>query len=136
MVKLSSACHEKVELNIRKLVIFDELKKLNNDLHHPFPYEDIRKIQDKFSGELHEDDLLTADFNSYWMNIAGSLSYILKGKTKKIPQHQIDQLKLTFFEVFPQYTFLEKEISTYPNLYEEYKIYEKARELMLSYLFN
>ncbi|WJN47555.1 YxiJ family protein (plasmid) [Priestia aryabhattai] len=116
--------------------MLDELKELNNDLYHPFPHEDIRKIQDKFSRKLHEDDLLTADFNNYWMNIAGSLSYMVKGKTKKIPQNQIDELKLTFFEVFPQYSFLEKEISTYPNLYEEYKIYEKTRELMLSYLFN
>ncbi|MEB4860693.1 YxiJ family protein [Priestia megaterium] len=114
----------------------DELKKLNNDLYHPFSHEEICKIQDKFSEKLHEDDLLTADFNSYWMNIAGSLSYMLKGKTKKIPRNQIDELKMTFFEVFPQYSFLEKEISTYPNLHEEYKVYEKVRELMLSYLFN
>lgn len=125
-----------MEFNIRKLTILDELKKLNNDLYHPFPHEDICKVQDKFSGKLHEDDLLTADFNSYWMNIAGSLSYMLRGKTKKIPQNQIDELKLTFFEVFPQYSFLEKEISTYKNLYEEYKMYEKTRELMLRYLFN
>ncbi|XIH76022.1 hypothetical protein C1N57_26685 (plasmid) [Priestia aryabhattai] len=121
---------------MRKLTILDELKKLNDDLYHPFPHEDICKIQDKFSVKLHEDDLLTADFNSYWMNIAGSLSYMLKGKTKKIPRNQIDELKLTFFEAFPQYSCLEEEISTYPNLYEEYKVYEKARELMLSYLFN
>ncbi|MGP0690242.1 YxiJ family protein [Priestia aryabhattai] len=125
-----------MEFNIGKLTIFDELEKLNDDLYHPFPHKGICKIQDKFSEKLHEDDLLTADFNSYWMNIAGSLSYILKGKMKKIPQNQIDELKLTFFEVFPQYSFLEKEISNYPDLYEEYKIYEKVRELMLSYLFN
>ena len=125
-----------MEFNIRNLTILGELKKLNNDLYHPFPHEDIRKIQDKFSEKLHEHDLLTADFNSYWMNIAGSLSYILKGKTKEIPQNQIDELKLTFFEVFPPYSFLEKEISTYPSLYKEYRVYEKVRELMLSYLFN
>ncbi|MEH7590079.1 YxiJ family protein [Priestia megaterium] len=125
-----------MEFNIRKLTILDELKQLNNDLYHPFPHEDIRKTQDKFSEKLHEDDLLTADFNSYWMNIAGSLSYMLKGKTKKIPQNQIDELKLTFFEAFPQYSFLEKEIDAYPNLHEEYRIYERVRELMLSYLFN
>ncbi|MGG3197677.1 MULTISPECIES: YxiJ-like family protein [Priestia] len=125
-----------MELNIRKLNILDELKQLNNELYHPFPHEDIRKIQDKFSEKLHEDDLLTADFNSYWTNIAGSLSYMLKGKTKKIPQNQIDELKLTFFEAFPQYSFLEKEIDAYPNLHEEYRIYERVRELMLSYLFN
>ncbi|MED3816228.1 YxiJ family protein [Priestia megaterium] len=125
-----------MEFNIRELTIFDELKKLNDDLYHPFPHKDIRKIQDKFSGKLHEDDLLTADFNGYWMNIAGSLSYILKGKMKNNRMIKIDELKLTFFEVFPQYSFLEKEISTYPNLHEEYKIYDKARELMLRYLFN
>ncbi|MFP7737258.1 YxiJ family protein [Priestia aryabhattai] len=86
--------------------------------------------------KFREDDILTADLDSYWANIAGSLSYVLKGKTKKIPQNQINELKLTFFEVFPQYSFLEKEIFSYPTFYEEYKIHEKTRELTLSYLFN
>ena len=98
-----------MEFNIRKLTILDELKKLNNDLYHPFPHQDIRKIQDKFSEQLHEDDLLTADFDSYWMNIAGSLSYMLKGKTKKTPQNQIDELKLTFSKFFLNILFWKKK---------------------------
>ncbi|KAB2493464.1 hypothetical protein F8155_14070 [Priestia endophytica] len=119
-----------------KLSIFNELKALNDELYHPFPYEDIYKIQHIFNKELDEEDLLTADLNSYWMNIVGSLSYILKDKTKKIPENQIDKLKLTFFEVFPQYSFLEKEIFNYLTFYKEYKTHEKVRKLMLEYLFS
>ncbi|RAS71669.1 YxiJ family protein [Priestia endophytica] len=127
---------EKAAVNISELSIFNELKQLNDELYHSFPYKDIYKIHETFHKELHEDDVLTADLNSYWMNIAGSLSYILKGKTKKIPQNQINELKLTFFEAFPQYSFLEKEIFNYLTFYEEYKIHEKVRKLMLDYLFS
>ncbi|GAB1780064.1 hypothetical protein PMEGAS67_55410 [Priestia megaterium] len=122
--------------NISKLSVFDELKQLNSELHHPFPYDDIYKIQNKFNKEFQEDDILTGDLDSYWANIAGSLSYILKGKTKKIPLNQINELKLTFFEAFPQYSFLESEIFNYITLYHEYKIYEKVRKLMLEYIFD
>ncbi|MCU7766545.1 YxiJ-like family protein [Priestia megaterium] len=116
--------------------LINDLKQLEVELYHPFPYDDVDKMKNEFNEKFREDDVLTADLDSYWANIAGSLSYVLKGKTKKIPQHQINELRLTFFEVFPQYSFLEKEIFRYPTFYEEYKIYEKTRLFMLSYLFN
>lgn len=122
--------------NIDKTKLLNDLRQLKVELYHPFPHDDVNKIQNEFNEKFQEDDILTADLNSYWANIVGSLSYVLNGKTKKIPQIQIKELKLTFFEVFPQYSFLENEIFSYPTFYEEYKIHEKARELMLSYLFN
>jgi len=125
-----------VAFNIDKMKLLNDLRQLKVELYHPFPHDDVDKIQNEFNEKFREDDILTADLDSYWANIAGSLSYFLNGKAKKIPQNQINELKLTFFEVFPQYSFLEKEIFSYPNFYEEYKIYEKARGLMLSYLFN
>ncbi|WP_319017920.1 YxiJ family protein [Priestia megaterium] len=125
-----------MEFDIEKMKLINNLKQLEVELHQPFPHDDVDKMKNEFNEKFREDDVLTADLDSYWANIAGSLSYVLKGKTKKIPQNQIDELKLTFFEAFPQYSFLEKEISTYPSLHEEYKVYEKARELMLRYLFN
>lgn len=125
-----------MEFNIDKTKLLNDLKQIEVELYHPFPHDDVDKIKNKFNEKFREDDILTADLDSYWANIAGSLSYVLKGKTKKIPQNQINELKFTFFEVFPQYSFLEKEILRYPHFYEEYKIYEKTRGLMLSYLFN
>ncbi|MFE7084373.1 YxiJ family protein [Priestia megaterium] len=125
-----------MEFDIDKTKLLNDLKQLKVGLYHPFPHDDVDKIKNEFNEEFREDDILTADLDSYWANIAGSLSYILKGKTKKIPQNQITGLKLTFLEVFPQYSFLEKEIFRYPTFYEEYKIYEKTRELMLSYSFD
>lgn len=116
--------------------LINDLKQLEVELYHSFPHDEVDKMKNEFNEKFREDDVLTADLDSYWANIAGSLSYVLKGKTKKIPQHQINELKLTFFEVFPQYSFLEKEIFRYPTFYEEYKIYEKTRLLMLNYLFN
>ena len=125
-----------MEFNINKTKLLNDLKQLEVELYHPFPHDDVDKIKIEFIEKFREDDILTGDLDSYWANIAGSLSYVLKGKTKKIPQNQINELKLTFFEVFPQYSFLEKEIFRYPTFYEEYKTYEKTRGLMLSYLFN
>lgn len=125
-----------MEFDIDEMNLINDLKQLEDELYHPFPHDEVDKMKNEFNEKFREDDVLTADLDSYWANIAGSLSYVLKGKTKKIPQHQINELGLTFFEVFPQYSFLEKEIFRYPTFYEEYKIYEKTRLLMLSYLFN
>ncbi|GAB1792565.1 YxiJ-like family protein [Priestia megaterium] len=125
-----------MEFDIDEMKLINDLKQLEVELYHSFPHDEVDKMKNEFNEMFREDDVLTADLDSYWANIAGSLSYVLKGKTKKIPQHQINELRLTFFEVFPQYSFLEKEIFRYPTFYEEYKIYEKTRLLMLSYLFN
>ena len=125
-----------MEFDIDKMNLINDLKQLEVELYRSFPHDEVDKMKNEFNEKFREDDVLTADLDSYWANIAGSLSYVLKGKTKKIPQHQINELKLTFFEVFPQYSFLEKEIFRYPTFYEEYKIYDKTRLLMLNYLFN
>jgi len=125
-----------VEFDIDKMNLINDLKQLEVELYRSFPHDEVDKMKNEFNEKFREDDVLTADLDSYWANIAGSLSCVLKGKTKKIPQHQINELRLTFFEVFPQYSFLEKEIFRYPTFYEEYKIYEKTRLLMLNYLFN
>lgn len=42
------------------------------------PYEDLTKIHNDF-GESYPLEDLSPDLNTYWMNIAGSLSYV-KGK--------------------------------------------------------
>lgn len=57
------------------------IEKLRNiELEYPFPYRDTDKIQDDFQShfkELEEDeDSLVGDFNTYYMNIAGTRSYV------------------------------------------------------------
>ncbi|MEH7610643.1 YxiJ family protein, partial [Gottfriedia acidiceleris] len=85
----------------------DILKQLNvikYKLDNPFPYRDTDKIQDDFRKEFlnlsEDDDCLTGDFNTYCMNIAGTLSYVLSGNTNKIPKYQIEFLHKSFFEFF------------------------------------
>lgn len=106
----------------------------NNSLYNPFPYDDTKKIQIDFKEELSDDDCLTGDLNTYWMNIAGCLSYVLNGNEKSIPQRQLEWLRLTFFNIFIQYKFLEGKITEYPTFLEEYLNYEKVRTLLLCYL--
>lgn len=120
--------------NIEKLRIYEELKALKESLEKPFPYEDIYRIHDDFQKEFAKDDILTADLNTYWMNILGSLSYVLKGIPNKIPQGQRNWLQLSFFGIFQQYRFFEDVIAEYPSFYEEYIYYEKARKLLLDFL--
>lgn len=121
-------------VRIDKMEIYEELKSLKESLYNPFPYRDTDKIQEDFIKELPEEDCLTADLNAYWMNIAGSLSYVLKGNSKGIPKGQIEWLDLSFFDIFHQYRFLEEKMAEYPTFNEVYMNYEKARKLILDYL--
>ena len=121
-------------LKIEKEHIFKELQAIKESLYTPFPYSDIYKINHDFIEEINPDDILTADLNTYWMNIVGSLSYVLRGKSKAIPQRQIDWLQLTFYEIFHQYYFLQESMIDYPIFYEQYMNYEKARMLLVEYL--
>lgn len=110
------------------------MKAIKESLEKPFPYEDTYRILQDFRKQLSEDDILTADLDTYWMNIAGSLSYVLKGIQDKLPQGQRDWLCLSFFDIFQQYRLLEEKIADYPSLHEEYMNYEKTRKLLLDYL--
>ena len=108
---------------------------LELDLCKPFPYRDTSKISDDFKKFFLEDDCINADLNTYWMSINGKLSYILKGRSPKIPQGQIEWLQMSFFDIFKQYRFLEEHIIKYKDFYEEYVTHEKARILIFCYLF-
>lgn len=119
---------------ISKQQIYEELLVRRNSLYNPFPYDDTDKIQIDFKEELSDDECLTGDLNTYWMNIAGCLSYVLNGNEKSIPQGQLKWLRLTFFDIFTQYKFLEGKIAGYPTFLEEYLNYERARLLLLSHL--
>ena len=119
---------------IDKIRIYDELNGIKESLEKPFPYADTYSILEDFNKEFTKNDILTADLNTYWMNISGSLSYVLKGIPNKIPQGQIDWLQLSFFDLFQQYRFFEDKITNYPSFYEEYMKHEKVRKLLLDYL--
>ncbi|SCB68382.1 YxiJ-like family protein [Bacillus mycoides] len=117
-----------------KKVIFNELQKMHSPLHKPFPYRDTRKLQKDYKNTFTEDDCINADLNCYWMHTAGTLSYVLNKNEEKITFQQLRWLRISFFEWFPQYRFLEKEIVKYPILHRDFMNYEKARKLLLYYL--
>jgi YxiJ-like protein len=118
--------------------ILKQLTEIKNELDNPFPYRDTDKIQDDFQTEFlnlsDEEDSLVGDFNTYCMNIAGTLSYVLAGKTNKIPQAQIEMLQKSFFDFFKQYKFFEDKIETYNDFFQEYKTFEQTRTLLLHLL--
>ena len=117
----------------RNPTILKQLLELDISKH--FPYLDTSKIGYDFKELFLDADCLNADLNTYWMSIYGKLSYILRGRSQNIPQGQIDWLKKSFFDIFKQYRFLEEHISKYPGFYETYINHEKARTLILCYLF-
>lgn len=63
---------------------------IKETLYTPFPYSDTTKIQKDFKKEFQGEDNLTGDLNVYWMNIAGSLSYVQRAKS--IPKNQVKWL--------------------------------------------
>ncbi|MER2079663.1 YxiJ family protein [Psychrobacillus psychrotolerans] len=118
--------------------IIGQLNEIKNELEKPIPYRDTDKIQVDFQTEFlslsDEEDCLTGDFNNYCMNIAGTLSYVLAGKTNKVPQGQIEMLQKSFFDSFKQYKFFEDKIEIYNDFCREYKNFEKTRTLLLHML--
>jgi hypothetical protein len=120
--------------------ILKQLTEIINELHKPFPYTDTDKIQEDFRTEFNNlskrEDSLTADFNTYCINIAGPLSYVLARKTNKIPQEKMEMLHKTFFDIYKQYQFLEDNIEIYNDFSQELENFEQTRKLLLCLLFK
>ncbi|WP_090647840.1 YxiJ family protein [Paenibacillus sp. UNC496MF] len=93
-------------------------------------------FQSEFLKLTDDKNSFVGDFNTYCMNISGTMSYVLAGKTLKIPQRQIEILEFSFFNWFQQYKFIENRISDYVELSLEYNSFEEARILLLKYLKN
>ncbi|KYG31529.1 hypothetical protein AZF06_07270 [Priestia endophytica] len=117
-------------------MIYERLKEINKELYDPFPYEETKNIKKDFKERLTSEACFNADLNTYMMNIVGSVNYVLRGKGTKIPERQMNALSLTFFEAFPQYSFLENKMNQYPLFYREYTRNEEARRLILRYVEN
>ncbi|MGF9909857.1 YxiJ family protein [Brevibacillus porteri] len=108
-------------------------------LSKPFPYEDTKKMEKEWRehfSALQEEHFFNADFSYYCSVIAGTISYIVKDKAMNIPKGQIDYMKKSFFEAFPQYCFVKESLGKYPKLFNEYTSYEQARKLILDFISN
>lgn len=117
----------KIELELARMY--------QHQLRDPFPYDDISKMLRDFKhviSSLSEPLDFNPDFNAYCTTIAGSISYVLDGKT--IPPQQAKLLSQNFFERFPIYKILEHSVADYPTFNNEYTTFEKARKLLLEYL--
>mgnify|MGYP006383174635 FL=1 len=124
--------------------ILKQLTGMKAELRKPFPTEDIKKIGEDFRTEFlnlsdelepYEVDFFE-DFRYYCVNIAGTLSYVLGDMTNQIPQGQIEMLYKSFFEDYNQYEFVEDQIANYNDFFQDYKIHEQARKLLLQLLSN
>lgn len=125
---------------MQKEKIMDELKLLcQQELGNPFPYSDTELIQKSFECEfslLSGNNCFNADFNDYCMTIAGTISYLINGNADKVPARQANLIKLSFFERFSGYSFLESKLADYPLFNEEYVSFEKARKQLLQFLIE
>ncbi|MFC0561438.1 YxiJ family protein [Halalkalibacter alkalisediminis] len=115
--------------------VIRKLTEIKSQLDNPSPYKDTDKIQEDFEKHFlnlsDDEDSLTGDFNTYCMNIAGTLSFVLAGNTNKIPKSQIKLLQKSFFDLFNQYKFFEDKIGNYKDFYDEYIKFEETRKLLL-----
>jgi len=108
----------------------------NFQLVNPFPYEDTSRMKIDFESdfEVLEEESLNADFNDYCALINGTTSYILNGNVANIPERQIKLLNESFFQRFPQFSFIEAKLENYPDFQNEYINHEELRKLILDYL--
>ncbi|MCB2312994.1 YxiJ-like family protein [Clostridium tagluense] len=104
---------------------------------YPFPYEDLREIKDELENEFQmyaSNELITADFNTYWMFIAGLASGGIESKLlDTLDRYNIKSwLEKSFYEWFPQYRFMERfSFSDYEMFNYTYQLYKKLRIMLL-----
>ncbi|TRZ38010.1 hypothetical protein CEQ21_21600 [Niallia circulans] len=124
---IGEVCKEKYPNTIKQM--------LQLSLRNPFPYQDLSKIQQDFKKQFSKEDCLNGELNTYWMMISSSLNFLLKGKSISIAPKSIAWLKMSFFDIFPQYQFLEPHLEKYPYLYKEYVHFNNARFFILFYIY-
>ncbi len=93
-----------------------------------FPYEDCRYLHKKFPSVT---DGLIPDLDMYFAFIAGFSSSASRLHERPYSQvsDAIPRLRLSFFEVNPQYKPLAKELRAAPckRLLEDMRVYDRAR---------
>lgn len=105
-------------------------------LSRSFPYLDSRRLREDYAeafARLDCDDF-TADFSEYCALIAGTVSYVINDHSANIPDRQLKLLKKSFYQRFPQYSFVKTNLSSYPDIYTDLINHERVRRLLLSFL--
>jgi GNAT superfamily N-acetyltransferase len=123
----------------------DRIKYLINDIRslfyesdiYPFPSEDLREIEEELESEFQtyaSNEIITADFDTYWTFIAGLAS----GGIENSLLDALDRyntknwLEKSFYEWFPKYRFMERfSFSDYERFNYTYQLYEKLRIMIL-----
>ena len=127
-VPFPSDLYQKMENNAVNTLINKLTSLCQKDSDDPFAYEDCWKLIDKY-GERYQD--LTADLNSYFMDIAGYCGWgqrIATWPKAKIWKVRKMQSK-SFFGKYPHYQLLSSEITLVatPTLYSQMAHYEEMR---------
>ncbi|MBO2944336.1 hypothetical protein JJQ72_10190 [Paenibacillus sp. F411] len=107
--------------------------RYHDELCTAFPYEDIYKMKKDFEYDFAslEDECFNADFSEYCALMVGTISYILIDDAVSIPAKQIKLLDKDFFQMFPQYSFIQSSIINYPEFHNKYVLHEKVRKLLV-----
>lgn len=98
-------------------------------LSFPFPYEGLASLENTFEDTHPEIEEFTMDFNDFCTLVAGSCTYIIKGKA--IPKYQASFLTEAFFTSYPKYTFLQPVLKDYPDVSDELIRHEKVRKMLV-----
>jgi hypothetical protein len=119
--------------------IVQELAQMyKTQLGRSFPYWDSKRLNEDHAEALAqlEDEYFNADFSEYCALIAGTVSYVVNDHTAGILDRQLELLKKSFFERFPQYSFIDQSLNCYPSIYKDLENHEHARKLLQSFLQN
>ncbi|WP_281863443.1 YxiJ family protein [Planomicrobium okeanokoites] len=101
-------------------------------LSFPFPYEGLASLENTFEDTHPEIEEFTMDFNDFCTLVAGSCTYIIKGKA--IPKYQASFLTEDFFTSYSKYTFLQPVLKDYPDISDEMMRYETVRKMLVENL--
>lgn len=113
-------------------LIIEIKNHFENELSLSFPSDEIEKLENLLVENHPEIEDFNMDFNAYCDLIAGSCTYVIRGKQVPKPQNRF--LKEDFFQSYPPYAFLQPVVHQFPELMKEMQRFEKARKMLVKTL--
>ncbi|QLI77558.1 YxiJ family protein [Bacillus pumilus] len=110
--------------------ISQDKKGLINDLKQRYQYLLDSSYPDEIISFEEETGMSSDDFYLFFSLVAGSLSYVIDHK--RIPKKQLNVLRQSFEEQYPQLKSYQQILESYPLLHSYVQYHEETRKQIIA----
>ncbi|MCC9087911.1 MULTISPECIES: YxiJ family protein [Bacillus] len=105
---------------------------LINDLKQRYQYLFHSAYPDDIASFEEETRMYSGDFYMFFTLVTGSLSYVIDNK--RIPKKQLNVLRQSFEEQYPQIKTYQHILESYPLLHSYIQYHEETRKRIIAFI--